>query len=66
MRLAAEAAAAEEVVKNDPLLNDPWYGPTSRLKGRIDWDGREYVTVNNASTRSKCPCLRATARCFAG
>ena len=44
MHLAAEAAAAEEVVKNDPLLNDPWYGPTSRLKGRIDWDGREYIT----------------------
>jgi hypothetical protein len=41
--LAAEAAAAEEASKKDPLLNDPWYGPTSRLKGRVEWDGWEYI-----------------------
>ena len=44
MQLAAEAAAAEEAAKNDPLLNDPWYAPTSRFKGRVDWDGWEYIT----------------------
>ena len=42
MRLASEAAAAEEASKKNPM--DPWYGPTSRLKGRVDWDGREYIT----------------------
>lgn len=42
--MAAEAVAAEEVVKNDPLLNDPWFAPTSRLHGRVDWDGYEYIT----------------------
>ena len=44
MQLAAEEAAAEEAAKNNPLLNDPWYPPTSRLHGRVDWDGREYIT----------------------
>src|SRR5262249_16222257 len=44
MLVAAETAAAEEVDKNDVLLNDPWYAPTSRLKGRVDWDGWEYIT----------------------
>ena len=45
LRLAREAAAAEEAAKNNPLLNDPWYAPTSRLHGRLDWDGREYITA---------------------
>ena len=43
--LAKEAAAAEEAAKNNPLLNNPWYAPTSRLHGRLDWDGREYITA---------------------
>jgi hypothetical protein len=42
MRLAEEAAAAEEASKKSSM--DPWYGPTSRLHGRVDWDGREYIT----------------------
>ena len=37
-QLADEARAAEEA-----LHSDPWYGPTSRLKGRVDWDGMEYI-----------------------
>src|SRR6516165_4806263 len=45
LRLAREAAAAEEAAKNNPLLNDPWCAPTSRLHGRLDWDGREYITA---------------------
>ena len=44
MQLAAEAAAAEEAAKKNSLLNDPWFAPTSRLHGRVDWDGWEYVT----------------------
>jgi hypothetical protein len=44
LQLAAEAAAAEEAAKNNPLLKDLWYAPTSRLKGRVDWDGHEYIT----------------------
>ena len=44
MQLAAEAAAAEEAEKKNSLLNDPWFAPTSRLKGRVDWDGQEYIT----------------------
>ena len=39
-----QAAAAEEASKTNSLVNDPWYGPTSRLKGRVDWDGRRYIT----------------------
>jgi hypothetical protein len=42
MQLAAEAAGAEEADKKNSL--DPWFGPTSRLNGRVDWDGREYIT----------------------
>ena len=42
MLLAAEAAAAEEASKKKS--SDPWFEPTSRLKGRVDWDGREYIT----------------------
>ena len=45
LQLAAQAAAAEEASKNDSLLDDPWYAPTSRLHGRVDWDGREYITA---------------------
>ena len=44
IQLASEAAAAEEASKKNSLLNDPWYAPTSRLKGRVDWDGWEYIT----------------------
>ena len=44
MQMAAEAAAAEEASKTNSSLNDPWFEPTSRLKGRVDWDGREYIT----------------------
>jgi hypothetical protein len=44
MLLASQAAAAEEAAKNDPLLNDSWFAPTSRLKGRVDWVGYEYIT----------------------
>jgi hypothetical protein len=42
--LAAEAAATQEAARNDPLLNDLCYAPTGRLKGRVDWDGYEYIT----------------------
>jgi hypothetical protein len=44
MRLAAEEAAAEEAAKKSSLINDPWCAPTSRLRGRVDWDGRECIT----------------------
>jgi hypothetical protein len=44
LRLAKEAAAAEEASNKNSLLNDPWYPPTSRLNGRADWDGHEYIT----------------------
>ena len=43
MRLAEEAAAAaEEASKKNS--SDPWFEPTSRLKGRVDWDSWEYIT----------------------
>ncbi len=42
LRLAEEAAAAEEASKKKS--SDPWFEPTSRLKGRVDWDGWEYVS----------------------
>jgi hypothetical protein len=44
MLLAAEAAAADEAAEKNSLLNDPWYAPTSRLHGRVDWDDWEYIT----------------------
>src|SRR5262249_4098373 len=44
LRLAREAAAAEEAAQKNSLQNDPWFAPTGRLKGRVDWDGREYIT----------------------
>src|SRR5258708_34485191 len=44
LRLAEEAAAAEEAAKKNSLLNDPWYAPTSRLKGQVSWDGLEHMT----------------------
>jgi hypothetical protein len=43
LRLAQEAAAAEEAAQKNSLQNDPWFAPTSRLKGRVDWDGWEYI-----------------------
>jgi hypothetical protein len=42
--LAAEAAATQEAAKKSSLINDPWHAPTSRLHGRVDWDGHEYIT----------------------
>ena len=44
MQLTAEATAAAEASKKNSLLNDPWHAPTSRLHGRVDWDGYEYIT----------------------
>jgi hypothetical protein len=55
MLLASEAAAAEEAAKNDPLLNDPGYAPTSRLKGRVDWDGYEYITSQHCLDALEVP-----------
>jgi hypothetical protein len=43
MQLADEARAAEEAAPKDSPQADPWYAPTSRLKGRVDWDGMEYI-----------------------
>jgi hypothetical protein len=43
MLLASEAASVEEAAQKNSL-SDPWYAPTSRLQGRVDWDGREYIT----------------------
>src|SRR5215813_4460260 len=43
LRLAREAAAAEEAAQKNSLQNDPWFAPTGRLKGRVDWDGWEYI-----------------------
>ena len=44
MQLTAEATAAAEASKKNSLLNVPWHAPTSRLHGRVDWDGYEYIT----------------------
>jgi len=44
LQLADMEAAAEKAAQKNSLLNDSWYAPTSRLKGRVDWDGREYIT----------------------
>jgi hypothetical protein len=41
--LAKEAVAAEEAAQKNSLQNDPWFAPTGRLKGRVDWDGWEYI-----------------------
>jgi len=43
MLLAAEAAAAAEEASKKKS-SDPWFEPTSRLKGRPDWDGWEYTS----------------------
>jgi hypothetical protein len=43
LRLAREAAAAEEAAQKNSLQNDPWFAPTGRLKGKDDWDGMEYI-----------------------
>jgi hypothetical protein len=46
-QLAAEDAA-KEAENRDPLLEDPWLTPVSRLRGHIDQDGGEYVTTQQA------------------
>jgi hypothetical protein len=53
--LAAEGAAAEEASNKNSLLNDPWYAPTSRLNGRVDWDGREYITSQSCLDALEIP-----------
>ena len=44
MLLASEAAAAEGAAPKNSPQGDPWFAPTGRLKGRVDWDGWEYIT----------------------
>ena len=41
--LAKEAAAAEGAAPKNSPQGDPWFAPTGRLKGRVDWDGWEYI-----------------------
>ena len=41
MQLAERELAAE--ASENPLASDPWFAPTSRLHGRIDFDGHEYL-----------------------
>jgi hypothetical protein len=36
-------AEAEEAAQKNSLQNDSWFAPTGRLKGRVDWDGWEYI-----------------------
>ena len=53
--LAAKTAAAEDPANNNSLLSDPWYAPTSRLKGRVDWDGCEYITSQHCLDALEVP-----------
>ena len=62
--LAAKTAAAEDPANNNSLLSDPWYAPTSRLKGRVDWDGCEYITSQHCLDAWKSQCTHAAVRCF--
>jgi hypothetical protein len=39
-----ERAAAEQAAPKNAVENDPWFALTSRLKGRVDWDGVEHIT----------------------
>jgi hypothetical protein len=55
MRLAEEAAAAEEAAKKNSLSNDPWYAPIGRLKGRVTWDGMETVTSQHCLDALEIP-----------
>ena len=41
--LAKEAVAAEEAAQKNSLQNEPWFAPTGRLKGKVDWDGTETI-----------------------
>jgi hypothetical protein len=43
MLLASEAASVEEAAQKNSVQNDPWFAPTGRLKGQVDWDGWEYT-----------------------
>jgi hypothetical protein len=42
MKVADEALAKQAPPKDSPEA-DPWYAPTSRLKGKIDWEGMETI-----------------------
>jgi hypothetical protein len=55
MQMAAEAAAAEKAAKDDPLINDPWCAPISRLKGQIDWAGWEYIQTQQIMDALEVP-----------
>jgi hypothetical protein len=43
LQLADEERAEAEAAQENPLERDPWFVPTSRLKGRVDWDGTETI-----------------------
>jgi hypothetical protein len=55
MLLAAEAAATQEPAKKSSLINDPWHAPTSRLRGRVDWDRHEYITSQHCLDALEVP-----------
>ncbi len=44
MQLAAMEAEAAAAAKKSDLANDPWFGPTARMQGKIDWDGEETIS----------------------
>src|SRR6516225_6105175 len=53
MQMAAEAAAAEEASKKNSM--NPWHAPTSRLKGKVHWDGTETITSQDCLDALEVP-----------
>jgi hypothetical protein len=63
MQLADEERAAD-AAQGHPLASDPWYAPTSRLKGRVDFDGHEYIQTQQVLDALEVPMAARRAGLF--
>jgi hypothetical protein len=62
MQLAGQELAAEAA--ENPLANDPWFAPTSRLKGKADYDGWEYLESQQILDHLQIPMAARRASLF--
>ena len=64
IRMQSADEALAEAAQEDPLHSDPWFAPTSRLKGKVDWLGVETIQTQQICDALEIPTSARRAGLF--
>src|SRR5215472_11626490 len=64
MQLAEQELAANDAPPKGWPEADPWFAPTSRLKGKVDWDGVETIQTQQICDALEIPTSARRASLF--